>query len=464
MNYNGIIIEDVIKVWGIFGASIFISVLGVIVSRARKNFIISWIATFISIVLIFIFSLFGDERISDPFGAVSFDKIFYTSTFFLSTFSIASLFISLGEIYSKEKLFPEYFLFITLGLLGGIILTSSKDLLTLFIAIELMSFPIYAMVYALRERIGVEASFKYFISGAIFSLFYLFGFSLYLMSEETISIQNPQTLLGIIGIVFVLFSLLFKAGAAPFHFWVPDVYQGAPSSTVSFAGSVVKFSSFVAILRISEITEGTLSFLISAIVILSVAIGALSALVQKEIKRLIAYSSISHSGFIALFILALGNHNFREYFMFYLTTYGIATVGIFGILSMFKNTLVELQDICGFARVHRFFGMLISIFLIYFSGIPATAGFIAKYLAFYSALSAGEIIPVIVAGIGSLISLYFYFLPPVRMFMDEIKREVGFSVNPVIGIISLLIAIFLILSGFFPNLFFTAFRAIPLSS
>ena len=315
------------------------------------------------------------------------------------------------------------------------------------------------------------------------------------MSEGVITIVEPKNVLGMLGLTLMLITLFFKVGAAPFHFWVPDVYQGAPSSTVVFAGAVVKFSAFIGILRVIEGVKVIYTNVVEPIIILSIVIGVLSALVQKEIKRIIAYSSVSHSGFIALFLLGIGNTQFRDFFIFYLATYGLSLAGAFAVLAFFAKTLVYLSDVSGFSRIHRFFSLCFAVFMLSFAGLPLFSGFMGKYFAFLTALSVGKVFLVVLAGIGSLISLYFYFLPLVRFFIGEegggesvggsatsgggnntgekhayglVGREVAghpaeFFVNPFVAGIVFIIALSVIFFGISPDTFFTLMSKIPLS-
>jgi NADH-quinone oxidoreductase subunit N len=461
---NTIELKSVLEGWGVFIFSSAISILGLIASRVFKNYIISWISAGASLFSLIIYSIFG-KIVQDPFGVIITDKILFASCLIISILGIVSLFVSFGELSAKEKLYPEYFFFLSLASIGGIIMTSSKDFLTLFISKEILSFPIYAMIYALRDRFGVESAFKYFVSSAVFSLFYLLGLGLIFSSSGSIAIAEPQGILGLLGLYLILFDLFFKAGAAPFHFWVPDVYQGAPSSTVVFAGSVVKFSSFLAIMRIFDLTKQIQTPLLEIVVILSVIIGIFSALVQKELKRLIAYSSISHAGFISLILFGIGNEEFKNFFIFYLATYSIAFAGAFSILSLFKNTLVNVEDISGFSRAHRFFAAMLTIFFISFAGLPPLAGFQGKYFAFITALSAGEISVVLISAAASIASLYFYFLPLTKSFIEEPKTKLGFefSINPAVGLIVLLLSAITIYFGIRPHDFIILLEGIPLS-
>lgn len=473
--YEELEIQDILTAWGGLILAFFISTVGFLVSRATKSIIVAWISLIISIFMILAFSLFVGYQ-DDPFRAVFFDETFFISAFFISVFSIFSTFISFAELEVKDSSSHEFPFFMFLSAVGAILMTSSRDLLTLFLSKELMSFPIYAMVYAFRDRIGVEAALKYFIAGSLFSLVYLMGFSFFLISEGSILINEPKGILGILGLYLVVFSLMFKGGTAPFHFWVPDVYQGAPSSVVTFAGAVVKFSSFLTIARVLEITKVELHRLFEVISILSIAVGVLGALTQKEIKRIVAYSSISHSGFILFFLFLIGDENVKRYLIFYLASYGMTIIGIFGILSLFKKNLIYLDDIVGFSKVHRPISILISIFLISSAGIPLTAGFFAKYLSFLSAIQAQRISPIIFGALGSIASLYFYFQPISKSFMEERNtgenekplnelqdQQVEVSKNTLVLFLILVLALSLILFGVFPGALINLIEGIPLS-
>ncbi|GBD03143.1 NADH-quinone oxidoreductase subunit 14 [bacterium HR19] len=457
-------IRDLIEDWGAFVLSLILGSLGLILGRLLKKNLVSMLFNLFALLILLIFSILYSGDGNEVFGIFEFDRFFFNSCFWLSVFGIITLFVSFQEVSSKGEVFPENFFFVLLSSLGAILMTSSKDFLSLFISKELMSFNIYAMIYFIRDRYGVESAFKYFISSALLSLFYLLGFSFFIISNETIFISNPKTILGILGVYLVLFDLFFKSGSAPFHFWVPDVYQGAPSSTVVFAGSVVKFASFLAIMRIFDFTGQNYQHLLEIIVVLSVIIGSFGGLVQKELKRLLAYSSIAHSGFISLLLFGTGNKDFKEFLLFYLATYGISFAGAFSVISLFKNTLLYLEDIRGFSSSHRFFSLLLSVFLLTFTGLPLLSGFPSKYFAFFTALSSKEFIPVIISAIGSLISLYFYFIPLVRTFMESAENKIYFNINTFIGLILMILAFLSFVFGVYPDLFFIMIQKIPLSS
>lgn len=456
-------IRELFSAWGVIIISFLISVIGFLGSRIKRNVNISWISSVSASIVILVFSVLG-KAVEDPFQSVLFDNLFFVSALIISAFSVIAIFLSLAELEYKKFSSSEFFFFIYLSSLGAILMTSSGDFLTLFLSKELMSFPIYAMVYSFRDRIGVEAALKYFVAGAIFSLIYLVGFSFFLMSEGTLKVAEPKGILGLFGVYLIIFALLFKGGTAPFHFWVPDVYQGAPSSAITFAGPVVKFSSFIALLRVVDITKIEFSGPFQILAIISIIVGILGAIPQKEIKRLIAYSSISHSGFLIFFFFSIGNIEVKRYFVFYLATYGLATAGIFGVFSLFENKLVYLDKIIGFSTTHRFISFLLAVFLISFAGIPLTAGFFAKYLSFISALHTQKIIPVLFGAVGSIASIYFYFQPVSKAFMEgEAEKGERISINPFSVFLISVLALALVFFGVFPELFFRLIEGIPLS-
>ncbi|MGP7959666.1 NADH-quinone oxidoreductase subunit NuoN [Sanguibacter sp. A247] len=352
---------------------------------------------------------------------------------------------------------------------GGMILfPAAGDLLTMFIALEILSLPLYVMSGMARHRrlLSQEASLKYFLLGAFSSAFFLMGMALVYGYAGTINLwaitaghatSVPTDLVGgrpllVAGIVMLLVGVLFKVGAVPFHQWTPDVYQGAPTSISGFMAACTKAAAFGAALRIVLWTapfigldlhdEVQLTIIIVAIA--SMLVGSVLGVVQHDVKRLLAYSSIAHAGFVLVAVAAVKPFDGAEFtfpmnsaIVFYLLAYGLATVGAFAVVRLVREsqgrgsdlvTLGEathLSQWAGLARRSPFLAVAFSVFLLSFAGIPLTAGFVGKFAAFKVAVDSGLWWLAMVAVVGSAISVFFYVRIIVLMFFVDPATDDG---------------------------------------
>ncbi|MFN8125400.1 MAG: NADH-quinone oxidoreductase subunit NuoN [Candidatus Nanopelagicales bacterium] len=334
--------------------------------------------------------------------------------------------------YFQTEIWP-LFLFCT----GGMMLfVAANDLLLMFIALEIMSLPLYLLAGMARRRrlLSQEAALKYFLLGAFSSAFFLYGAALVYGFAGTISLGGiaeavtgqPQMnglLLG--GIALMAVGLLFKVAAVPFHSWAPDVYQGSPTPVTAFMASGVKVAAFGAMLRLFYVAFGGASWdwrpAFWVIAILTFFTGAMVALAQSDIKRMLAYSSIAHAGFLLLGVIAVTPDGLAST-MFYLVTYGLATLGAFGIVMLIRDDSGETTSMDawrGLGRTHPLLASAFTLFLLSFAGIPLTSGFIGKFAVFSAAAAAGEGWLVLLAVIASAIAAFFYLRVVVVMFFSD---------------------------------------------
>lgn len=337
---------------------------------------------------------------------------------------------------------------------GMMAFTSASDLLTLFIALEVLSLPLYVLTAMARRRrlLSQEAAVKYFLLGAFSSAIFLMGaafiyggtgaISYYeiLISEEVQSqLVGSQSSLLTVGVIMLIIGLLFKVGAAPFHMWTPDVYQGAPTPITGFMAAGTKAAAFVALARVMlMIVPGVydnIEIFLWIVVIATIIVGTVMGLVQTDIKRLLAYSSIAHAGFILIAIVAIrpgADTNMLGQavaaILFYLLAYGIATVGAFGIVTLVRerdadgNLLGEatkLDSWKGLGRRSPLLATSMTVFLLSFAGIPLTGGFIGKFEVFRAGIGAGGTVLVVIAVIASVATAAFYFRIIANMFFKE---------------------------------------------
>ncbi|WP_236950377.1 NADH-quinone oxidoreductase subunit NuoN [Mycobacterium sp. MS1601] len=345
----------------------------------------------------------------------------------------------------QTEVFP-----LTMFAVGGMLLfPAAEDLLTMFIALEVLSLPLYLMCgLARRQRLlSQEAALKYFLLGAFSSAFFLYGvalmygysgtFSLSGIAEAIATSDSQGSAIVLIGIGLLAVGVLFKVGAVPFHSWIPDVYQGAPTSVTAFMAAATKVAAFGAMLRIFYVALPELRDdwrpMMWAIAILTMVVGTVTAVTQTDVKRILAYSAVAHAGFILTGVIAL-NDNGLSGTLFYLFAYGFSTLGAFAVVSLVRTSAGEeataLQQWAGLGRRYPVVGVVFSLFLLAFAGIPLTSGFVSKFAVFKAAGEGGAIPLVIVGVIASAIAAYFYVRVIVLMFFTEPPADAPEVVNP----------------------------------
>ena len=330
---------------------------------------------------------------------------------------------------------------LTLFAVGGMMLfPAASDLITLFIALEVLSLPLYLMAGLSRRRrlLSQEAALKYFLLGAYSSAFFLFGSAFLYGYAGTVSLEGIHNLISsgpgndiflLIGIAALSVGLLFKVGAVPFHAWTPDVYQGAPTAVTAFMAAATKVAAFGALLRIfyTAISGAVWSWrpLITAIAIVTMLVGSLIAIAQRDVKRMLAYSSIAHAGFLLTGVLALNQSGITAS-LFYLASYGLTTLGAFALVSLVRDAAGEVTDLnrwVGLAKRSPLIATIFSLFLLSFAGIPLTAGFIGKFTIFSAAYENGNIAVVVVGVLSSAIAAFFYIRVIVMMFFADPESD-----------------------------------------
>ena len=337
--------------------------------------------------------------------------------------------------FATSEVFP-----LTLfAVFGMMIFVAANDLITMFVALEVLSLPLYIMTGLARRRrlLSQEAALKYFLLGAFSSAFFLFGTALlygYAGSSDLKAISraitsNAGDLDGLLlpGVVLVLVGLLFKVGAVPFHSWTPDAYQGAPTPVTGFMAACTKLAAFGAILRLVYVgiaaNRWDWQLAVVVIAILTMVFGAVLSVTQTDVKRLLAYSSIAHAGFILVGVLAFSEAAITGV-MFYLVAYGATTIAAFAIIAMVRQDGSEashLSQWAGLGRQHPVVAGTFAFLLLAFAGIPLTSGFTAKYAAFAPAVASGTsgTVMVVVGVLASAVTAFVYVRLIVLMYFTE---------------------------------------------
>lgn len=337
-----------------------------------------------------------------------------------------------GSTGMQTEVFP-----LTLFALGGMMaFCAANDLLTMFIALEVLSLPLYLMCGLARRRrlLSQEAAVKYFLLGAFASAFFLYGLALlygYAGSVKLADIANAaggtdrsDTLL-FAGFGLLVVGLLFKGSVGPFHAWTPDVYQGAPTPVTAFMGAATKVAAFGGILRVLTVAFESTSWewrgVLWGVAIVSMIIGAILGLTQTDVKRMIAYSSIAHAGFLLIGAIAMTETGLSGT-LFYLLAYGFTTLATFGVISLVRDANGEATHLSAWAGLAKRSPVLAAVFtflLLALAGIPLTSGFVGKFVVFEAALSDGMAPLVVIALVASAVAAFFYLRVVVLMYFSE---------------------------------------------
>ncbi len=339
----------------------------------------------------------------------------------------------------------EVFPLMMFAVAGMMLFPASNDLLTMFVALEILSLPLYLLCGLARRRrlLSQEAAMKYFLLGAFSSGFFLYGIALVYgfagsmqfgdISEAVAgTIGADPLLLGGIGLISV--GLLFKVGAAPFHAWTPDVYQGAPTAVTAFMAACTKVAAFGALLRLFYVAFGSARWdwtpMIWVVAILTMAVGSVLALTQSDIKRMLAYSSIAHAGFLLVGFVGLHTVSATDgvelsslqAVLFYLVTYGFMTIGAFAVVTVVRDAGGEATHLArwaGLGKESPFVAGVFAFFLLAMAGIPLTSGFTGKWAVFTSAWQGGAWPLVVVAALLSAVAAFFYIRVIVLMYFSD---------------------------------------------
>jgi NADH-quinone oxidoreductase subunit N len=337
----------------------------------------------------------------------------------------------------------EYYGLILFGAVGMCLMSSAVELVLIFIALEISSISTYILAgFRRRAAISSEASVKYFLLGSFATAFFLYGVALMFGATGSTSITaiaeklrtGPAPVLAYAGIALMFVGLGFKVAAAPFHVWTPDVYEGAPAPVVGFMSTAPKAAVFAVLLRIVFETHAPgVAWLIWIAAALSMTLGNLGALVQDNVKRLLAYSSIAHAGYLLVAFAALPDNGIPAA-MFYAASYAAMNVGAFAVVSHFASAgerYVTLEDYAGLGRRSPLLAATLTIFLLSLIGIPITGGFFAKFYVFAAALQANLVGLVIIGVLNSAVGAYYYLRIIVMMYMREPREDALVSPVPV---------------------------------
>jgi NADH-quinone oxidoreductase subunit N len=449
----------------ILGAGILISVLIEMYSSNNER-ILPWFSVLIFGVTGF-YSLFTINSVSvimqNMLQTGGIPNIFH---FIFNIGAAVTCLLSIDYIKKYGVYFGEYYILIQISVLGMMCMAGAKDLFMIFLGLEIMSVSFYALAGLNRKRLNAnEASLKYFLLGAFATGFTVYGIALIYgaansTSIDIITVQFPllsHNILFLAGVLLFFIGFSFKIAAFPFHMWVPDVYQGSATTIAGLFSTGGKAAAFSAIIAsLSALFSGSLHIFLpylAVISILSMLFGSIVAIAQDNIKRMLAYSSIAHAGYLIIG-LASGNHMGIAGVVFYLIAYTFMNLGAFGIVSLVEGndeTNLNINSYAGLSEKSPMLALLLSVFMFALAGLPPFAGFFGKYYVFISAVKSNITWLAVIGVISSAISVYFYIRIVVLMYFKEIQTE--FSVqNSNTGLLAVFICfLIVILLGIVPG-------------
>lgn len=399
--------------------------------RSRVSYILVLLAFLVTAYLLIdtfpiAFSVFADSFIIDPFASLS--KIL------IIVFSAILLVYSRDYLASHKIFKGETFVLCMLSIIGMMVLVSAKNFISLYLGLELVALPIYAMVAIANDyKNAPEAAMKYFVMGALSSGLLLYGISLLYGATGTLDLMEISRHSSLIkpvlsmqlGMAFVLAGVAFKFGAVPFHMWLPDVYEGSPTAVTAFIGTVPKIAAFGMTYRLLNdafpLMRNDWQVIMLAMAMLSIGIGNIAALVQTNFKRMLAYSTISHVGFIFLGFVASSEVGFLPA-MFYMVIYVLTALAVFGVIIVLSKAGLELEqikDYKGLAKRHPWLAFIMLLLMFSMIGVPPLAGFYAKLLVLQALITSGYLYIAIIAILLSVVGAFYYLRIIKVMYFDE---------------------------------------------
>lgn len=451
----------------ILSAGVLVSLVMEMYSK-RSEKVLPWFSILIFILTAFysLYSIFENRQVvfHNMLSVGGNTNVFY---FIFNSGAALICLLSVDYIKKYGTYYGEYYILIQTSVLGMMLMAGAKDLLVIFLGLELMSVSFYVLAGLNRKKFAAnEASLKYFLLGAFATGFIVYGIALIYGSAQTTSLDVITSkfgalagnLLFIVGVLLFLVGFSFKIAAFPFHMWVPDVYQGSPTTIAGLFSTSGKASAFSAIIItllaiFTNTVQNIFTPYLSVIAALSMIFGSIVAIAQEDIKRMLAYSSIAHAGYLIIG-LAAGNQDGVAGIIFYLTAYTFMNIGAFGIVAMIEGedeSNLTISSYTGLASRKPLLSALLALFMFSLAGIPPFAGFFGKYYVFISAVKANLTWLAIIGVISSAISVYFYLRIVVLMYFREPSSELKLDESGT-GLLAVIISsILVILLGVFPG-------------
>lgn len=422
------------------------------------------------ITAILAFNLIGEPKTIIFSGSFVLDNMASIFKVFMAGSTMVAL-VYTRHYLTEHKLFRgEYFVLVMLSMLGMMVMVSGYSLLTLYLGLEILSLSLYTLIAIARERAGaIEAALKYFVLGAIASGLLLYGMSMIYGISGSINITDIATfaanstlasremLILNFGLVFLVIGIAFKLGAVPFHMWVPDVYQGAPTSVTMFLSTVPKIAAVAMLVRILVDGMGAMhdywSDLFMFMALLSIALGSVVALMQTNIKRMLAYSTISHIGFILLGFVTGVVEGYGAA-VFYVLVYILMSMAAFGMIILLNKQGFEadkISDFKGLSKHSPWFALMMLAIMLSMAGVPPFIGFYAKLFILQQVISAGFITIAVIAVVFAVISSYYYLQVVKSMYFEDSDNEITITAPMDMKLILSINAVLILVVGLFPD-------------
>jgi NADH-quinone oxidoreductase subunit N len=403
-------------------------------------------------------------------GTFVLDSLGSTFKVFILGFAIIALVYTRHYLKAHDLLRNEYFVLALMSILGMMVMVSGHSLLTLYLGLEIMSLSLYALIATARDRASaIEAALKYFVLGAIASGLLLYGMSMIYGISGSLDIAqissfasastlgSQQTLILNFGLVFLVIGVAFKLGAVPFHMWVPDVYQGSPTSVTMFLSTVPKIAAIALLIRLLIDGLGDLQHywadLFMILAVLSIAVGSLVALTQSNIKRMLAYSTISHIGFVLLGFVT-GVVDGYGAAVFYALAYILMSLAAFGSIIVLNRKGFEadqISDFQGLSKHSPWFALIMLVVMLSMAGVPPFIGFYSKLFILQQVIAEGYVVIAITAVIFAVISAYYYLQIIKTMYFDDVDKEIVISAPLDMKVVLSINGILILVVGLMPS-------------
>ena len=385
-------------------------------------------------------------------------------------FGVISILVYARDYITLRGMFRGEFFALTLfATLGLMVMITANHLLTLYLGLELLSLSLYAMVALQRDSAqATEAAMKYFVLGALASGMLLYGMSMIYGATGSLEItriasviadDGAKNLVLVFGLVFLVAGIGFKLGAVPFHMWLPDVYHGAPTAVTLFIGSVPKLAAFAFVIRLlvqglgTEEIQGHWQQMLAVMAVLSLIVGNITAIAQTNLKRMLAYSTISHMGFLLIGIVAGGLNGYASS-MFYVVVYVLMNLGAFGMIMLLSRQGFEaenLEDFKGLNQRSPWYAFLMLLLMFSMAGVPPTVGFYAKFAVLQAIVEAGHVWLAVIAVVFSLIGAFYYLRIVKLIYFDEPADTAILAPRTDAGLLMSLNGIAVLAFGVFPQ-------------
>jgi NADH-quinone oxidoreductase subunit N len=451
--------------WSAIGPELILSItamglllLNVLAKPGSKGAVPYLSLTGVIIALLFCLTLWGNPEYAFNRMVVTDNYSLFFKVIFLITTGLTVL-MSIRYLKDEESEHGEYYILVLFAAVGMMFMASAADLIIVFLGLETFSLSLYVLAGFFRTNPkSNESSLKYFLLGAFSTGFLLYGIALiygatgttnlkgiYEFLRRTPALLDPLLLIGM-GLLIVGFG--FKVASVPFHMWTPDVYEGAPTSITAFMSVGPKAAGFAAFLRVFLYAFSSLQtdwvWILWVLAVLTMTLGNVVAIAQKNIKRMLAYSSIAHAGYILVAMVAADELSTASV-LFYILAYAFMNLGAFGVIILFGKKgeeNINLSDYSGMASKYPLLAAVMALFMFSLAGIPPTAGFVGKFYIFSAAVKAGYLGLAIIGVLNSALSVYFYLRVTVMMYMRNPEKELtGLDPSPAM-VIALIIAVF----------------------